>query len=200
MKLVHRGGQFPLGDVLDIFVQGQDQVLSRLRRAAGAAQPVLLGIGFNQQLARPAPNGLFVAQLHAGQPVVVHAYVAEHVRRQLPLGIKPLVFLLGVDALQIQLADAGRFPVGDLALDPTEEPVSLELPPQIPFPHVQHRRQKLGGGFGIGNLAGNRENRVHLHAHRQRVEVAVVNNAPHRAHFDGAFLLAAGLVAQGSVC
>src|SRR5579862_2295179 len=98
MSLLHRGFEFPLDDVLDLFVDGQYDILSRVWLLLDAAEPLAPGDHRDQHAAGLAAKLFVIGTLDSAQALVIHADITENLRRQIPFGIEPLRFLLEMDA------------------------------------------------------------------------------------------------------
>ena len=129
--LLHRRFQFALRDVLDLLVDGQDDVLARLGLLLDAAKPFAVGVHRDQHAPGLAAQFVVVLALDPAQPFVIHAHVAQHLRRQFALGIKALGFFLEINAAQIQRPDAvARFRRRPCA-PPSRSPRSFALRQQF---------------------------------------------------------------------
>src|SRR5208282_787978 len=113
VRLFHPALQFPFGNVLDVLIDGEDDAIAGFGLLFHTGKPALARVDRNHQLAGLALQLLVELSLQAAQALIVGANVAQNLRRQFSLGIKALGFLLVVDTLQIQRADAlNRFGVG----------------------------------------------------------------------------------------
>jgi hypothetical protein len=106
MGLLHRGLQFALGYVLDLLVNREYDILTRLRLLFDAAKPFSPGIDGDQHFSRLAMQFVVEFALNATQALIVGAHVTDDLGGQLTLGIKPLGFFLEVDAAKIERPDA----------------------------------------------------------------------------------------------
>ena len=108
--LLHGRFQLALHDVLDLFIDREHQIGSGFRLALYPPQPLPARIEGDQHATRFSSQAGIVAALQACQAFIVHAHIAQHLRRKLALGIKPLRFLLEINPFQIQSAHpAGGF-------------------------------------------------------------------------------------------
>ena len=189
MGVVHGLLEFLLDDVLDFFVDGEDNVVAGVGLALDAAEPFAARVHGDQHLAGRAVQARVEGVLNAAQALVVQSDVADGLRGQFALGIETLRLLLKVDAAQVHGADPlAGFRV-HLARDPGEGVRRLEPRHHLPRVAVQDARQQAGGVLRVGNFAGNGKHRVHRNGHGQLVAVAVVNDAAAGRHRNRALLL-----------
>jgi hypothetical protein len=86
--------QRPLGQKLDVLVDGQHQVLARLRLVLARSQHLAARIHRRVHAARNAVQLRLELLLQAAQAVVVHAHIAQHLRGNLVVRIEALKLLL----------------------------------------------------------------------------------------------------------
>ena len=190
LRVLHPLIQFFLDDVLDRLVDGQHQILPGLGRLLDGAEPLAPGIDGDEFLAGNAAQIVVKLAFQPAQALVVSADIAEHMRRQLALGIKALRLLAKVNAAEIQLANAFRGVGVDLALDESEVAIRLQPGNDLLRIHVENFAEEYGRGLLIMNFAGDSEHRININRHRQRITVAIVDVAAARLYRDGAILLA----------
>ena len=146
--------QFPFRDVLDVLVNRQNYIVSRLGLLFHAAEPFAAGIDRNQHLSRLALQLPVVFALNPAQSFIVHSYVAENLRRQLAFRIGTPGLFLEVDAAQIH----GAYTITGLSIHLARYPAKgvrcLEAGQQFPRIRIQHPSQQAGGGGLIRNFAG----------------------------------------------
>src|SRR5215472_15721355 len=83
-------GQFPLRDVLDLFINSEHQVLAWLRILFRAPQPFMPVVHGDEHLAWLAGQSLIELALHAAQTLVVKTHIPQRLRRQFAFGIETL--------------------------------------------------------------------------------------------------------------
>ena len=81
-------------------------------------------VGHDHQAAGVAQHVLVVSVFEAAHSFLVNIDVAEHMRSQVALRIKALIFLLEIDPRQFGLLDRRRFGGIQLAPDPDKGPVA----------------------------------------------------------------------------
>ncbi len=96
---LHGMVQRPLGQELNILVDGEHQVLARLGIVLARAQHRAPRIHGRIHAAGNAVQLRFEFLLQAAQAVVVHAHIAQHLRGNLVVRIEALELFLEVDAL-----------------------------------------------------------------------------------------------------
>ena len=145
--------------------------------------------------------------LKSAQPVIVDAHVTQHLRADLIVRVKALELLLDIDAFEIQRLHLRNDRGVLLARDPDEvtgggqtsvdavgggkgvRRIGVDYCRQLSGQR-EFRLRNLCRVFAVGDVVGNRVDRVHQDGHRQFVQVAVVENAAPRSYFKGALLLA----------
>jgi len=138
--------------------------------------------------------------LEPPQPVVVQAHIAQHLRRDFVVRIKPLKLLLKVDSLQAlriqQLLHPRRGLLRDTAGNPGKAVPGIQavgnlLLGRLPVfgVGVHYRRQRVRHRLLVLDLRRHRENRIHLHGHRQLVQIPVVEHPAPRSHLERPLLL-----------
>ncbi len=132
LGVLHALLEFVLGDVLDRLVDSQHQVLPGIGRPLHPAEPFAPGINRDQFLAGNAAQIVIELTFQPAQTFVVHADIAEHLRRQLALGIETFRFLAEINAAQIQLANAVAGFAVDLAFDDRRNSAKPACGPQCP--------------------------------------------------------------------
>src|SRR5216684_2098569 len=124
VRLFHPAFEFPLGDVLNVLIDGEHDTVAGFGLLFNTGKPALARVDGNHQLAGLALQLLVELPLQAAQSLIVGANVPQNLRRQLTFWIKTLRFFLVVDALQIKLTDAlDHFGVGP-SRHPAESPAS----------------------------------------------------------------------------
>src|SRR5215468_11280966 len=120
MGLLHGCVEFALGNVLDLFVDRENNVPARIRLFLDASQPVMVSVHRDQHLARGSAELLIEGPLQTAKTFIIKTYISQYLRCQLSFGIKTLRFLLEVDSAQVQRADAlARFGI-KLACNPAK--------------------------------------------------------------------------------
>ena len=153
MGALERGLERALGHELDIFVDGKNQIFSRVGLTLLAVQHVAAGIERGEHAAGNTVQIAIELALHATQAIVIGAHVSQHLGGQLAVGIEAFEFLLEIDAFEIQrfyARDLGRI---QLACDPGE--VSRGVQPGC---NLMRSRETVGG-VGVhdfGQCIGNR--------------------------------------------
>ncbi len=182
---LHCQRQLALGDVLDLPVDGERDVLAALR---GAVQQVVrvhhapASVAHGLELALGPAQPLLHEELDALDALSVHVGEAQHVRGQLAVWVVAPRLLLEPHARDGQRRDALGLLRRDVTLDEGEGAVLAEA--------TRHGRdvqvgddagQLLGRGHGVAprraQLARVGGDRVHVHAHRQLGAVTVVDGA-----------------------
>ena len=126
-RLFHAALEFALGDVLDVLVDGEDEIFAWLRLLFDAGEPALAGVDGDHQLAGLALKFRIELALEAAQALIFGADIAQHLGGQFALWVETLGLFLKVDALQVEGADAvGGFGVG-FAGDPAKSFVGLAV-------------------------------------------------------------------------
>ena len=196
---LHGVVQRPLGQELDVLVDGQHQVLARLRLGLAGSQYLAPRIHGRVHAARSAVQLRLVFLLQAAQPVIVRAHIAQHLRRDLVVRIKALKLLLGVDSLDRKPLDAR----GNLGRDPPCHPRKGMTVGQ-PFGNlllggqcivgvgVHQRGQRVRRRLLVVDLGGHGVEGVRLHRHGQLVQVAVVEHAAAGSYLKSSLLLPLG--------
>src|SRR6185436_19792539 len=126
--LRHPGMQLALGDVLQVFVDGQLDGGSGGRRTFEAAERVMPRVGLHQDGPGLAANLPVEGAFDAGQALVVDPDPAEQMRAELPVRVEAPAFLEEPDAVEIERGDALRLIRRDL---PADEGERLALPEAI---------------------------------------------------------------------
>ena len=98
---MHRLFEFALRNVLDILVNGEDQVLARLRSLLDAREPLLARVHRDRHLARAPAKLVVKLAFNPAQAAVVRAHVSNDLRGQFSLGIEASRFLLKVNSPQV---------------------------------------------------------------------------------------------------
>ena len=183
---------FLFDNVLDFLVDGEHDIGARIGLAFDAPKPAAAGVLGNHQRPGIAPQLLVEGDLHTRQSFVVQTYIAQGLRGQLALGIKPLRLFLEADSAQVQGANSlGCFGV-DFARDPGEVFLRLHPRQDLLGVAVEHAGED-GSGVGlIGNFQGNSVNGVDQHRHGQFLAIAIIDNATLGRNLNAAQLLAGG--------
>ena len=199
LRVFDRLFEFAFDDVLDLLVDGQHQIVAGLGLLLDAREPFLAGIHGNLHAARLALKRIVVFALDAAQAFVIGADVAEHLGRELSLGIEALRFFLKVDALQVQGANSINDVRVGFSRDPAESLVSPAVGQhhaRVPAADARNQRDGIGQ---IGNLAGNGEGRIDQDRHGERVALAVVDDTALGGDIHRALLLLVGALLEISV-
>ena len=117
-------------------------------------------------------------QLQSGQPLIVHAGKAEHLRQVGAVGIIAQRVLHQIHAGQIQMVDRLGLFVGNQPAvrdDPLGRNLAGDLLVDVLFFRFQNVRQLLGGAVGIGDLSRNNHDRRRRNIRRQHFAVDVQN-------------------------
>ncbi len=136
-----RGIESALGHELNIFVDGENQILPRVRLALLAIQYVPASIERGEHAAGNAVQIAVELALHSSQTVVIGAHVSQHLGGELAVGIEALEFLLEIHALEIQ-----RFHPRDLRR------IKLARDPGEVSRGVQAGGNLMRGGEAIGGV------------------------------------------------
>ena len=203
MGALHGVVQRTLGQKLNVLVDGQHQVPARLRFPLAGAEHMTARVQGREHAAGNAMQLGFVLLLQAAQAVVVQPHVAQHLRGDFVARIEALRLLAEVDSFERaffeEFLDAGRNRSTDAAGDPDEVLSGVQPGGDLLFGGlgvvgvgVDNRGQGVSRRLLVVNLAGNGEDRVHLHGHGQLVQVAVIEHAAARIHFEGPLLLLFG--------
>src|SRR6202011_2489647 len=103
---------------LDIFIDSQNQILSRIRVTLLAIQHMPAGIKSCQHAAGNPVQVAVELALHASEAIVIGADVSQDLRGKLAVGIEALEFLLEIHAFEIQRLYPGDFCGSKFARDP----------------------------------------------------------------------------------
>ena len=170
-----------VGEILQLGVEGQRRILAFLRRADrldvldDLAAPVL----DDTARARLAGELAVERELDAFLAGILGTGEAEHVRGDLAGGIVATVFVLEVDARQLEAGDLRGDVRRDLALEIDEVAFRGELARDLARIDVEQRGEFAGLGGRQLRVFGNRPDGFHRRRNRQHVAVAV-ENAPAR--------------------
>ena len=148
-----------------------------------------MGVGKNQHFAGLGANAVVQRILDAAQSLFVHVHVAQHMRRKLALGIKAPAFALKINSAKIHGRDSIGFFRWNLPGNPCEGVRTGDARGDFVRRNFQHLPQKPRHHVRIGNFGGHSERRIHRHAHRQRIHVAVKNFRAARSYIDNQSLL-----------
>src|ERR1700692_4857141 len=96
MSAFERRVESALGHELDIFIDGEDQVLSRVRLTLLTVQHVPASVERRQHAGGNTVRVAVELTLHTSQATVVSAHVSQDLRGKLAVGIEALEFLLEV--------------------------------------------------------------------------------------------------------
>ena len=120
MGAFERGVESAFRHELNIFVDRQNQILSRVRITFLAIQHVPAGIERGQHATGNTMQIAIVLAFHASQAIVIGAHVSQNLGGELAVGIETLEFLLKIHTLEIQSLHARDFRRFELARDPGE--------------------------------------------------------------------------------
>ncbi len=177
-----------LRHVLDVGVDAQHQVLTRLRLVHLAAQRVTLGVHRRQHMPGSSVHVFVELQLQSAKPGVVRAHIAQHMRGQLVVRVKALELLLEVHALQVQLANPVRRRSIHAARHPRKAMRRVEARQHLVlggkvvgrvFMHHTRKNRRRAAAI-LAQLTRYGVDRVHLHRNRKLLQVAVVEHAAPR--------------------
>ncbi len=210
MGAFERGIESALGHELNIFVDGENQVFSRVRLALLAVQHVAAGIERGEHAAGNTVQIAVELALHSSQTIVIGAHVSQDLGGELAVGIEALEFLLEVHALEIQRFHPRDLRGLKLARDPGEVSRGVQASGNLMrgsetvggvgvhhFGQGSGNRLTLGFPFRIlplGDLRGHGVDRVGQHGHGQLMQIAIVEDAAPGRDLKGALLLPGGTV------
>src|SRR5207244_7565000 len=89
-RLLHRPYQLALSNVLDLFVQRENDVFTRLRLLLHAAEIFAAGVDRDQHPPRFAVQFVFVLALNTAEPLIVSSHVADYLGSKFALGVEAL--------------------------------------------------------------------------------------------------------------
>ena len=191
--------QFSLGNILNFFVDGENQIVARLGFFLNSGEPLLAGVDRDLHAAGLAAQLFVISALDAAQAAIVGAHIAEHLCRQFALGIKAFRFFLEMDSLQIQSTNAlDGLGIG-FACDPAKRFVSAAISQdeaRVFTRNACDQRDRIGK---VGHLAGHGKGRIHHDGHGQFVALAVEDNAALGGHVDRTLLLVVGALLEIAV-
>src|SRR5690242_4904730 len=118
--LFNGGSKLFFDDELDIFVDGQNNARTRFGSLVGALIPTVMRVGEDEHARGFAANAAIELVFDSADPFLINVDVTENGRGQIALGIKALIFLLEIDAAQIQLPNVSHGRGRQLARDPYE--------------------------------------------------------------------------------
>ena len=186
-----------LGHVLDVGVDGEDEILAGQGLTDGGPEHVAAGVDRGHHVAGDAVQLVVELHLKPAESVVVGADVAEHLGAKGAVRVEALELLLEVDALEVELADA----VGSFGVDPSRDPCEVARHVEA-REHLALARVVLGGvqvddaaedlrGIGavVSEFAGNGEDGVDLGGHGEFFKVAVVEQSAAGRDLEAAGLL-----------
>ena len=192
----------PLRTELDIFVDGEDQILAGFGLVFAGAENLATSIHRGIHSARSAVQLRIEFLFQTAQAVVIHTHVAKHLRGNVVVRVESLEFLLRVDSLDVQGLHFGGGLGSDAARDPGKAVPICQTLGDLLFGGqivigvgVDNRRKRMSRSLNpcrallVVNLAGNGIEGVRLHRHGQLLQVAVVEHAAARRNFKGAQLL-----------
>ena len=189
--------------MLQILVDRQLERRARGRRPLDAAERAAAGIALDEHRAGAAEDQRVVGGLDTGQADVVHADIAEHVRRQIRVRVGALALLDETDARQVERRHARRLIRPHLPADVGEVPaLANPLDHRLAILGVavgQRAAQRRGRRLGVAELARHRVDRVGVHAVGEDVPVAIEDVAALGGRLDGARMLALGARLQLAV-
>src|SRR6516165_5936603 len=102
MSLLDRDSQLALRNVLNLFVNGENNIYAMIALRLAAIEPSLVRVGHYNDFFFLASNQVVVFALDSTEPLFVDVYKAQHVSRQLTLRVVALIFLLKVNPFQVQ--------------------------------------------------------------------------------------------------
>ncbi len=152
MGALERGLERALSHELDILVDGQDQVFSRVRLTLLAVQHVPAGIERGKHATGDTVQVAIELALHSTQTIVIGAHVSQHLGGELAVGIEALEFLLEIHAFEVQRFHARDLRGIKLARDPGEVSRGVQ-----PGGNLMRGSETIGGvgvhhfGQGSGN-------------------------------------------------
>ena len=210
MGSFERGIERTLRHELDVLVNGENQVFSRVGLALLAVQNMAAGIDRGEHAAWHAVEILVVFALYSPQTVVIRAHVSQHLGGELAVGIKALEFFLEVNALEVERLHPRDLRGLELACDPGEVSRGVQASRNLMrgseavrgigvhhFGQGVGDRQTLGVPIFVasfGDLRGHGVDRIGQHGHGQLVQITVVENSAARRDLKGALLLAGSAV------
>src|SRR5208337_145768 len=98
--------EFLLGDVLNVFVDGKDEVFARLRLFLDVGKPLPARVDRDEHFSSATTQFVVEFVLDAALAGILHADGSDNLRRQIARGIKTLRLFLKVDPLQVERLDA----------------------------------------------------------------------------------------------
>ena len=178
----HRPFQFPEGVILQAQIQAECQILAHARRRDEFQIPHLVAQPILQHDLAPMPPAqqAVEGQFGAFQAHIVDIGDAHHMRGGFRGRVVAAVFIVEMQALDAQFADALRRAPGHPPLQIDEGLAKIRLNERIELVGVrlQKRGQPLQIRAGHAPRAGIRPERGHRGAHRQGFAEAVLNHAP----------------------
>src|SRR5437588_9363089 len=199
MGFLHRRFQFPLGDILDLLVNGEDNVFAGIGLPLDLIEVLPAGIHLDQHASGLAAQLFVVFTLDATEAFVVHPDVAQHLGGEFALGVETLRLFLEVDALEIKPLDTLRnFRIG-LACDPAKRARSLALGQDFARIFFRYASDEGNRLCQVRNFCGNGESRVYIDGHREFAARPVVDDAALGRNFNGALLLVLGALFELAV-
>ncbi len=108
------------GNVLDFFVESQNDASARIRYLVSGVKPAAVGIGENQDLPRLAADVFIQRVLDSAQTFPVNIHITEDVRGKFSLGIKAPAFPLEINSAQIHRRNSLDFVRRQFTRDPRE--------------------------------------------------------------------------------
>ena len=178
--LLHAALEFAFGDGLDVFVDGQDEILAGIWLLLDTSKPALAGVDGDHQTSGLALQLRIELTLEAAQSLIVGANIAEDLGGQLALGIETLGLLLKVDSLKIQRPYA----LGHLRIRLARYPAKRLVGPAIGEHHsriiLRDPRNQADSIGEVGRLRRHDECRIDLDRHCQLTPRAIVDNPAFR--------------------
>ncbi len=132
---LHRSGQSLFSGDLDLFIQGQDQVLPSqvVGELPRSKQQVSRSIPLNHELLSLPGQIRVIGTLQTFQARIVHPHKAEQLPRQGPLRIKPGHFFTEMNPWQTGGPDLTRFAITDLTFQPDKRTIVKDRLPDMPL-------------------------------------------------------------------
>ena len=198
--LLDPGAKLPLGNVLEVLVDGQLERRACRRRPFDPAERPPSGIGLNQHGAGTSLDHAVVLRFEPLQPGIVDADVSQDLCREVLIGIEAPVLLHEADALEIECRDAAGIVRRHLATHVREGPTATEtLHQRLPLSGaaiLESVAERRGRGVRVTDFCWNRVNRVGFDAVGEHAAVAVENVPTLGRRLHGAKLLALGTLGE----
>src|SRR5579859_1554251 len=189
VRLRDRLVQFSFGEVLYLLVECEQNVRAGLQLGLAAVEPALPRVLHDYDFSALTANLSVQLVLDAAESFFVQIDKAQHMRCKIALRIESLVFLLEIDALQVQRGDRFCFFGRQLSRYPYKRARGFEACFELFLRLPYHSGKQPGGEMFINNLGRDPERGVHGNAHRQWFPIPVVDGAALGGYLDGSLLL-----------